>query len=82
MTPARQLAWEDLDTAHRAIPDCEHNRAWWREGPGRPVPPDCEHNRPWRASIAAAQTAYGLAIEAEHLAKAAGLPPAPAGALL
>ena len=82
MTTARETAWEDLDAAHRALPGCEHNQAWWQEGPGRPVPPDCEHNRPWRAGIAAAAAAHWQAIEAADVAEAAGLPPTPAGALL
>ena len=59
----RAAAYKAYDAAARALPDCEHNRAWWQAGPGRPRPPDCEHNRPWRAAIAAAWSTYLAALD-------------------
>lgn len=32
--------WRAYDAVARALPDCDHNRAWRALGPGRPVPPD------------------------------------------
>jgi hypothetical protein len=58
--------WRAYDAVARALPDCEHNRAWRQLGPGRPVAPDCEHNRVWRAALAEAWQA--------HLAALSGVP--------
>jgi hypothetical protein len=60
-------AWTDYDTTARSLPDCEHNRAWWTEGPGRPQPPDCEHNRAWRATLRAAWLTYLAALDNDRI---------------
>ena len=57
----RDAAWDDYDTAARAIPGCAHNQAWRKLGPGRPQPPDCEHNRVWRAAIRVAWVTFRAA---------------------
>jgi len=58
--------WAAYDAVARALPGCEHNRAWRELGPGRPVPPDCAENRVWRVAVAAAWQA--------HLAALRGVP--------
>jgi hypothetical protein len=50
--------WLAYDRIARAVPDCEHIRAWTALGPGRPEPPDCEHSRPWREEVRVAWDAY------------------------
>jgi hypothetical protein len=54
----KTAAYKDYDTAARALPDCEHNQAWWKLGSGRPQPPDCEHNRLWRTALRTAWVTY------------------------
>ena len=68
MTAMQQLpifdpaaAWDDYDAAARALPDCPHNAAWWRLGPGRGMPPDCAENRAHRARVGAAREDYRAA---------------------
>ena len=59
----KPAAYADYDTTARALPDCEHNQAWWKQGPGRPQPPDCEHNRKWRTELHHAWTTYLAALD-------------------
>lgn len=41
----REAAYGLYDSRARNWPDCEHNRAWRRSGPGRPpIPLDCQEN--------------------------------------
>jgi len=54
----RPPEWAAYDAVARALPGCEHNRAWRELGRGRPRPPDCEHNRVHRAAVAAARAAF------------------------
>lgn len=61
---AKATAYIEFANTARMLPDCEHNAAWWQQGPGRPPPPDCEHNRPWRAALADAWHAYLEALDA------------------
>jgi hypothetical protein len=59
----KAAAWDEYDTTARALPGCEHNQAWWKEGPRRPPPPDCEHNRPWRAKLRTDWVTYLAALD-------------------
>ena len=54
----KPAAWAGYDTTARALPDCEHNQAWRKQGPGRPQPPDCDHNQVWRTKLRAAWMTY------------------------
>ena len=66
MRPDVLAEWVAYDAVARALPGCEHNRAWRELGPGRPVPPDCAENRVWRAAVDEAWRA--------HLAALSGVP--------
>ena len=63
----KPTAWADYDATARALPDCEHNQAWWKQGPGRPQPPDCEHNQAWRAELRAAWLTYLAAADNDRV---------------
>ena len=42
--------WRAYDAVARALPGCDHNRAWRALGPGRGDTPDCAHNLGHRAA--------------------------------
>jgi hypothetical protein len=69
--------WRAYDAVARALPDCEHNRAWRQLGPGRGVTSACPHNREHHAAVAAAWSAYQAALRAAERARDAADPGVP-----